>query len=504
MPVVVKASFAVPASSSSSTAAAAGPAQPQQRSVTTAIGERLVPDFKVKVNGSLLSADLLAALRLVEVQQSVRLIDQALLDFENHGGRVGDADVFKPGNEVEIEVGYVGEITWAFKGEIVSLEPRFPVGGNPTVIVRAYDKLHRYRRGHKQRTFLNQKVSDVVTTLASEEGLSPDVQDTGTQQEYLLQNNQTNIDFIHELGRRVGYEVEVTEGSKLHFKKPRHDTSKTLSFTWGENLKSFHVRKSLANVKTKVEARYWNMKDKAVVTETVDTLHSDLSCATTATAEAKSAFGDAKLVFTMRPSTVPAEAQALAWGAFNELALDAVKGRGTALGEPRLKPGTVIELLGLGKTWTGNYYVTRVTHVLHRHAGYSTEFEVRRTGTGQIQEPEAPPSEAPPSTERQPYAKMAATVGRGGTAPPVQTRAAEEPAEAVKHLRLRFMDEDGEPFANCPYELEVGGQTLEGVTTGDGRIIHDVPAGHDSGEVTIWLDADKSGESYTWPITISG
>jgi phage protein D len=477
-------------------------------SVTTGISERLVPDFKLKVNGSPLEADLVAALRLVEVQQSVRLIDQAVLDFENHGGHVSDAAVFKPGNEVEVEVGYVGEIVWAFKGEIVSVEPHFPVGGNPTVIVRAYDKLHRYRRGRKTRTFLNQKVSDVVTTLASEEGLTPEVEDTQTQHDWLLQNNQTNIDLIHELSRKHGYEVEVTEGSKLFFKKPRHsETTANLTLTWGQNLKSFYVRKSLANVKTEVEARYWNMKEKTTVSETSSDLHGTLSCETAVPTEAKDAFGDGKLVVTLRPNTSPAEAQALAWSLFNEAALDAVRGRGTCLGEPNLAPSQILELIGLGKTWSGLYYVTKATHVLHRVAGYSTEFEVRRTGSGNVQAPDPVEFEPPPTEEREPWSRMGATVSRGGVGlVPVDVQKKEEPEDEVPthQVKLRFADEDDEPFANCPYELEVGDQTYEGETTDEGRVECEVTSEETTGEITIWIDRDKDGESYTWPISISG
>ena len=54
-----------------------------------------------------------------------------------------------------------------------------------------------------------------------------------------------------------------------------------------------------------------------------------------------------------------------------------------------------------------------------------------------------------------------------------------------------------------PFDLKVGGETISGTTSPDGRLIADVPAGHESGEVTIWLDDDKSGDSYTWPIRIS-
>ena len=71
-------------------------------------------------------------------------------------------------------------------------------------------------------------MSDLVKKLASEEGLSADVEDTKQVHDYLLQNNQSNIDFIHELARRIYFEVEVDE-SKLIFKKPRTNKPKSIS-----------------------------------------------------------------------------------------------------------------------------------------------------------------------------------------------------------------------------------------------------------------------------------
>lgn len=73
----------------------------------------------------------------------------------------------------------------------------------------------------------------------------------------------------------------------------------------------------------------------------------------------------------------------------------------------------------------------------------------------------------------------------------------------VHFLRLQFMDEDGEPMADLPFELVVGDLTFNGTTSADGRVIADVPITHDQGELRIWTDEDKEEEPYVWPIKIS-
>lgn len=499
MPVVVANSF----SDSSTQSSSSGGGGSGGGGDHGGAGERVVPDFKVKIDGTPIRTGLVAALNWVEIQQSIRLVDMAVINFSNYAGKLSDAPEFKKGKEIEIEVGYVGEVAWAFKGEIISIEPQFPIVGNPSVSIRAYDKLHRYRRGRHQKTFLNQKVSEVVQALAGAEGLSADVEDTKLKHEYLLQNNQSNIEFIHELARRHGYEVDVdAKAGKLSFKKGRYDKPKAIGLKWGESLKSFHVRKSVANVHTEVKARYWNMKDKKHVLEKSKELHGSLETLDEAPAESKKAFKDGIMQISLRPNTAPAEAKALAWSIFNEQALNAVQGRGTCLGEPAIKPGVVIELLGLGKTWSGLYYVWAATHLLRRTSGYSTQFDLRRPGTGYSVEPDT--VTPPPTVSREPAdtSSMGATVEREETAPAKKEVKEEEDEDETTNVKLKFVDEDGEPFVNKPFDLKLGSDTISGTTGPDGKIVADVPKDAEDGEVSIWLEDDKSDDPYNWKINL--
>jgi phage protein D len=55
---------------------------------------------------------------------------------------------------------------------------------------------------------------------------------------------------------------------------------------------------------------------------------------------------------------------------------DFVTARGSTFGTPDLRAGSVAEITGLGKTFTGRYFVTSTTHNLGV-GGYVTEFEAR-------------------------------------------------------------------------------------------------------------------------------
>lgn len=380
MPSTVRADFDVPSDPPPSQQSSAAPPSSQGEATTEGTPQLLTPDREVLIDGQPISAALDSALTCVEIQQSLSLVDMAVLTFDNPAGKIGDAPTLDCGKEVEIKVGYVGQLVSLFKGDIVALEPSYPVEGKPFVIVRAYDRKHRLRRGRKQRTFLNQKVSDIASAIASEEGLTPDIEDTQVQHPYIIQNNQSNVDFLHELGRRYHVEVRVlgTE-RKLVVKKPQNTQGPAKTIKWGRDLKSFYVKKSVANVPTEVETRTWSVTQKSMTSSKATSLHGQLG-SSSIISEANTAFGASKRLIAIRPTQDPQEAAAMAASILNEEAMNAVKGHGTLVGDATIVPGMVIELEALGTTWSGKYYVTGATHVVHRVSGYSTRFEVKRNG----------------------------------------------------------------------------------------------------------------------------
>ena len=160
-PNTVRAKFKAPPDAQPAPAAQQQPAAAGDLAVTDGIGDKLVPIVEVSIDGSPISAALVDAMHSVEVQQSLSLVDMAILTFDNPHGTIGDADVLSCGKEVEIKLGYLGAPVSLFTGDIVGIEPVYPSEGNPLVRIRAYDRSHRLRRGRKQRAFLEQKVSDI-------------------------------------------------------------------------------------------------------------------------------------------------------------------------------------------------------------------------------------------------------------------------------------------------------------------------------------------------------
>ena len=71
------------------------------------------------------------------------------------------------------------------------------------------------------------------------------------------------------------------------------------------------------------------------------------------------------------------EARALAIALLRERAYQFITGTGRIAGLPLLRPRDVLEIHGIGRRFSGNYFVTRVEHTLGG-SGFFTEFTVRR------------------------------------------------------------------------------------------------------------------------------
>ena len=94
-----------------------------------------------------------------------------------------------------------------------------------------------------------------------------------------------------------------------------------------------------------------------------------------------SAFGNTSAASVVQPVSTQAEADQIARGRFNEMALAYISGEGVAVGRTDLRAGSVVRIEGLGRRFSGQYYVTSTVHSYTPTQGYRTAFTVRRNAT---------------------------------------------------------------------------------------------------------------------------
>src|SRR6185436_2398692 len=130
--------------------------------------------------------------------------------------------------------------------------------------IQGFDRLHRLRRGRKARSFVEVKDSQIAETIASENGLAVEAQDSDVVFDYVLQNNVSDFDFLLERARRIRYEVRTEQG-KLIFRRVANDLDKVLTLEYAKTLKQFSPRLTTVGQVDEVKVRAWNPSSKEAV-----------------------------------------------------------------------------------------------------------------------------------------------------------------------------------------------------------------------------------------------
>lgn len=340
--------------------------------------------FDVYLNGSPLSvADRTAIVRVV-VEDDVGLPGMFVLEATRLTDQnpeipwIDDTQLTAIGAPVEIKLGYAGELATLLKGEITGLEPEFATNRLPSLIVRGYDRRHRLQRGHKTRTFVQQKDSDIASQIANEAGLTAEIEDSEVVHDYVLQAEQTDMQFLQDRANRIHYEV-VVDDKTLFFRPVAYANDQILTLTFADDLLEFYPRLSSMGQVSEVSVRGWNPKDKekivgqAKVGEEVSTMGGQNSGANLT----QTAFSAAIRQIGNRPVVTQAEADQLAKAKFNQGVLELITGDGVCRGRPDLRAGKVIGINGIGQRFSGQYYVTAASH-RYSSSGYYTHFTVQR------------------------------------------------------------------------------------------------------------------------------
>ena len=345
--------------------------------------ETLITDYEISSAGSRIPPEAQAVVSGIEIDLDVE--NAGMFSLLLHAGEREqqrytwiDADLFKPGTEIKIKIGYGSTLATMIAGEITALAPEY-TGGAVVLRVRGYDRLYRLGFGRKTYAFRNMKDSDIASQIAQDWSLTPVVDATDTTHDYVLQCNQTDREFLMERARRLRYELRV-EDRTLYFQKPKEDAGAVATLTYGEALVDFFPALSTVHQTSKAVAQGWSVKDKKSVSGTAasgDVL-SSMAGSETGPKAAERIAGERVLTLAGENAATQGEAEALAKAALNRAAMEYITGEGNSVGNPDIKAGTVVALQGLGQRFSGRYYVTACKHSLGG-SGYQTQFAVRRS-----------------------------------------------------------------------------------------------------------------------------
>jgi phage protein D len=342
--------------------------------------KRVMSQVYINVGGTDLGQDVMADMLRVRIEGSVHLPDMAILELNDTDFKWSKNDTIKIGQELKIKFGEAGNKSDedAFVGEVVAIETDLKMHGDISMFIRAYDRSHRLHRGRHTKTYLKMKDSEIAAQVASSAGLQSDVETTQGVHDWVVQDNQTNWEFLQERAAVHGFEVQVRDKT-LVFKPPPSVEREEVPLTWNQEMLSFKGTKTTGDQVNKVEVRGWdpiNKKEVVGRAENPNHLPELEEGENHGGNVAKSAFQKEAVMVTARePIFNQAQADRLAQTILDELAGGFITARGTAIGNPQLQLGSKVDIKNVGKHFTGKYVVTQITHRFEPE-GWNIDFEV--------------------------------------------------------------------------------------------------------------------------------
>lgn len=376
-----------------------------------------VPQFQVKIEGVGLPRDVLRDVTQLTYSDNIKEIDRFELTVNNfdpskntfkyvgsetkqslEGGTPESLRyrLFEPcRKEVEIRMGYVGDLVLMMRGNFTTMEPNFPSSGPPTLTVRGLNVLHQLRRKQYTSSWVDKTDSKIAKDIANLRDRKtnekrfpmPIKTDPNAKEERIAmvtQNNQYDIDFLLSRARQRGYVVYVREGTKgpeLYFGPSQSKTQQgsgeaTLELERGKSIIDFKPTLTTANQVKSVTVKGWNRRKREPISETVNLdksefkLNCDLFELITDCQKREEVVVE-EPVFTIKQASQRAQ------DILMERQKEMVKASVTTIGLPALRAGQQVRIVGVGSRFSGTYFVTDTTHSIS-DSGYTTRFNARR------------------------------------------------------------------------------------------------------------------------------
>lgn len=287
------------------------------------------------------------------------------------------------GKQFAVEFGPPDSAQEIFNGRITGIEAVYPPQRPPEIIVLVEDRFQDLRMERRTRSFENMSDSDVINQIASQHGLTAQVDASGPTYRVLTQLNQSDLAFLRERAMAIDAELWMDDRT-LHAQAHTNRNGGTVELTYGQNLIEFSVLADLAHQRTSVRVSGWDVssKDKLDEEATESVISGELNGDRSGSSVLSQALAQRKERVVSAVPLSQSEARAMAESRYRERARSFLKGNGAGDGNPKIRVGATLNIKGLGAMFDGKYYVTLARHTFDLRFGYRTTFEVSRPGIG--------------------------------------------------------------------------------------------------------------------------
>lgn len=323
-----------------------------------------VPRLAVEVDGSPLSIEEMRTLWSVRVQQRLSLPTLCELTFIEPTPLLSKAEIGSPGSTMRVSVPGSDELL--FSGQVTAIEHVYEPSHGREVRVRGYDVLHRLRKRQPVRAHVQLTLPDLIREIVADLNITVDAPEAGPLWQRLVQFRQSDFEMIAEVAERCG----------LYFTL-RDNTLHVLTLEgFGEDV-TLKLGGSLLEVRIEVNG---DASCRSVSTTGWDPLRVEQHAG-----KAESARSGRGIGVEVEPDEVGGsgertiidetlgndiQAEAVAQAELDFRAAREVTLRGVAEGDPKLRPGTPVQIENVASKLAGRYVLTSVDHTFDSVKGF--------------------------------------------------------------------------------------------------------------------------------------
>lgn len=357
-------------------------------SIIRGYDEVFAPRFFIEANGSL-AADIAADITHFEYQDDEIKNTTLTIKVNNEGLKYIDDRRFNEGARFTVRWGYVNDLSPPRTFVISRAKPHFPKGGEvPIIEMVAYDLRSVVNKAINPKNYGKITSAKVAQKIAERYNLYTEIEDSKDDrvQSRVQPGNVTDIQFLMELAKKLNYDFYIEERT-LHFHPKRFNLAPTLEFVYFTDGKG-----TLIDFDPDVDLS----KPGGIAANSASaqngTDQSGHAAGHVETMMAVKDTGTANFSYKgtfVKPSTVnastsehdPKVAGILANAAAQRISMAAIKASMTVIGTPRLTARKIIRLVGVGKTYSGNWRVSNTRHVIQpKGEVYTVKVGLTRNG----------------------------------------------------------------------------------------------------------------------------
>jgi phage protein D/phage baseplate assembly protein gpV len=326
-----------------------------------------LPRVVLESDGGRLALSEVTTLSSVVVRQVLGVPTHCELVFDDPGTDEGARPHLDPGTSLSVRIPAVD--TPLFVGEVTAVEYAYAPDHGRQIRVRAYDRLHRLRKRQNPRVHEDVTTEDLASALVSDLGLSVSADEAGPRWSRLLQHKQSDLEILLDVCERSGL-FPFVEESELRL-LTLAGTGESVSLRLGESLLEASIELNADRAVRSVTASGWDL----VRAESHDGSASSARSGrrVDASLDLGRVGADNERALLDESASDDGVASALAQAELDLCDASEIVLRGTAVGDPRLRPGVTVDIENVGRGLVGSYVLTEARHTIDRGRGFLSE-----------------------------------------------------------------------------------------------------------------------------------